>query len=169
MARLPPVGCLILRFTMSKIELWIFPSKLAPSAAICICGGSSFSHISLPLYQEILLSPPRKYIQTGPLLTSPLFPAIIISHLGYCNTWFPCFHPNSFLKSVLNTVPALLLKFKTDRVMPVLFCPYSALLGPPWWVPVTSLTLSPANLPVTNYSQATWPPWDPHTVSMLLP
>lgn len=129
-----PLDCLMLRFTMSQIEPWIYEDrrndlelhyyvfldldllKFAPSIAIFI--HHPFSHISLPAYEKsfFFFFSPSKYIKTVPLLTAPLVPAIVVSHLDYSNF---C------LQSVLQSSSA----------------PYSVSLGPGHLSTMTSLTL----------------------------
>ena len=62
-----------------------------------------------------------------------------MSHLDYC------FCPNSSLESVLNSSKALLLKFKTSHVIPVLSCP-SCAFPDPYLLGPLSLNLCPAAL-----------------------
>lgn len=53
------------------------PSKFSPSAAISICGDSSFSKTSLSIYQQILLSLATKYIWSGPVLNHHASPGLL--------------------------------------------------------------------------------------------
>lgn len=97
-AEFPPPGCVMLRFTVSKIEFWISPQSFLP------------------------LQPSQSVVT--PLSLRPHFQSINKSYYLYlqnisevdqlspsCLTWIiaasPCFYPKSSPESVLNRVPEL--------------------------------------------------------------